>query len=131
MPHLSNRKGFAMPMAIFVIAVLTAALAASFSGTATEMTTNKAVRAQNRAYQLAEAGLEQFMVRRGESGWCSNCADPVTADSEWTRVSLAGGYADVVAVKVRPMLGVQNALYFIRSKGIDTTAVINPGAGTR
>lgn len=118
-------------MAIFVIAVLTAALAASFSGTATEMTTNRAVRAQNRAYQLAEAGLEQFMVRRGESGWCSNCADPVTADSEWTRVSLAGGYADVVAVKVRPMLGVQNALYFIRSKGIDTTAVINPGAGTR
>jgi hypothetical protein len=120
-----------MPMAIFVIAVLTAALAAGFSGTATEITTNTAVRAQNRAYQLAEAGLEQFMVRRGEAGFCQNCFDPVTADSEWTRVSLVGGYADVVAVKVRPMIGASSALYFIRSKGTDTSARLNPRAGTR
>ena len=76
MPRMSKRKGFAMPMAIFVIAVLTAALAAGFSGTTTEITTNNAVRGQNRAFQLAEAGLEAFMVRRGESGWCTNCAGP-------------------------------------------------------
>jgi len=130
MAHLSNRKGFAMPMAIFVIAVLTAALAAGFSGTATEITTNNAVRGQNRAYQLAEAGLEAFMVRRGEGGWCTNCANPVTADSEWTRVSLVGGYADVVAVKVRPIVGTSNALYFIRSRGTDTTAKLNAAAGS-
>src|SRR5205085_10304431 len=116
---------FAMPMAIFIIAVLTAALAAGFSGNATEFTTNAAVRGQNRAYQLAEAGLEQFMVRRSETGFCDHCADPVLADSEWTRVSLVGGYADIVAVKVRPMIGTQNALYFIRSKGTDTLVQIN------
>jgi hypothetical protein len=137
MPQLSNRKGFAMPMAIFVIAVLTAALAAGFSGATTEMTTNTAVRAQNRAYQLAETGLEQFVVRRADrdpvtfAPWCQNCGDPVTADSEWTRVSLPGGYADVVAVKVRPVIGAQNAVYFIRSKGVDTTKIINRAAGTR
>ena len=131
MTHLSNRKGFAMPMAIFVIAVLTAALAAGFSGTATEITTNNAVRGQNRAYQLAEAGLEAFMVRRGESGWCTNCANPVTADSEWTRVSLIGGYADVVAVKVRPVIGASSALYFIRSKGTDTSTRLNGASGSR
>lgn len=132
MLRMSNRKGFAMPMAIFVIAVLTAALAAGFSGNTTEFTTNTAVRAQNRAYQFAEAGLEQFMVRRSESGWCLNCvANPVTADSEWTRVSMTGGYADVVAVRVRPVVGTANALYFIRSKGTDTVAKLNPAAGTR
>jgi len=120
-----------MPMAIFVIAVLTAALAAGFSGTATEITTNNAVRGQTRAYQLAEAGLEAFMVRRGESGWCTNCANPVTADSEWTRVSLIGGYADVVAVKVRPVIGNSSALYFIRSKGTDTSTRLNGASGSR
>jgi hypothetical protein len=132
MQHLSNRKGFAMPMAIFVIAVLTAALAAGFSGTATEFTTNAAVRGQNRAFQLAEAGLEQFLVRRAESGWCSNCGNPITADSEWTRVSLVGGYADVVAVKVRPMIDLNtDAVYFIRSKGTDTSSRLNSVVGTR
>ena len=131
MPHLSNRKGFAMPMAIFVIAVLTAALAAGFSGTATEITTNNAVRGQNHAFQLAEAGLEAFMVRRGDRGWCTNCSNPVTADSEWTRVSLDGGYADVVAVKVRPLTATNNALYFIRSMGTDTTTRLNAAAGSR
>jgi hypothetical protein len=71
------------------------------------------------------------MVRRGESGWCTNCANPVTADSEWTRVSLNGGYADVVAVKVRPMIGNENAMYFIRSKGTDTSTKINSPGGAR
>ena len=89
--RMQNRKGFAMPMAIFTIAVMTAALAAAYSNTTTEMTTNKAVRAQNRSYQIAEAGLEQFMALRGSrksdgTAWCDHCSDPVTADSEWTRV---------------------------------------------
>jgi len=134
--RLRNREGFAMPMAIFTIAVMTAALAAAYSNTTTEMTTNTAVRAQNRSYQLAETGLEQFMVLRGTrksdgiTPWCSNCGNPVTADSEWTRVTLPGGYADVVAVKVRPVVGTSNAVYFIRSTGTDTTWTINRARGT-
>jgi hypothetical protein len=124
-----------MPMAIFTIAVMTAALAAAYSNTTTEMTTNTAVRAQNRSYQLAEAGLEQFMALRGtrnpnNSAWCDHCGNPVTADSEWTRVSLAGGYADVVAVKVRPVVGTSNAIYFIRSTGTDTSWRLNRAKGT-
>jgi len=129
--RVSNRAGFAMPMAIFMLAVLTAALAAGFSSTTTEITTNTAVRGQTRAFQLAEQGLEQFMVRRAEVGFCDFCSNPVTADSEWTRVTLPGGYADVVAVKVRPMIDPQSAVYFIRSKGTDTSQKINPAAGTR
>jgi hypothetical protein len=124
--HLRNRKAFALPMAILIIAVLTAAMAASFSATATEYTTNAAQRSQSRAYNLAETGLEQFMVLRNQTNWCTNCvADPAVADSEWTHVSLAGGYADVVAVRVRPMIGTSNAVYFIRSRGVDTTVKLN------
>src|SRR3954467_13434059 len=102
--RLSNRDGFALPMAILMSAGLVAALAASFVSTAGEFTTNAAQRGQNRAFNLAQTGLEQFMVRRNESGWCTNCvSDPAVADSEWTRVSLPGGYADVMAVRVRPI----------------------------
>jgi hypothetical protein len=133
--RMRNREGFAMPMAIFTIAVMTAALAAAYSNTTTEITTNTSVRAQNRAYQLAETGLEQFMVMRGSrksdnSAWCDHCANPVTADSEWTRVSLSGGYADVVAVKIRPIVGSSNAVYFIRSTGTDTSFALNQSKGT-
>lgn len=123
---LSNRDGFALPMAMLMSAVLVAALAASFIATSGEFTVNSAARGQNRAFSLAQAGLEQFMVRRSEAGWCTNCVDdPAVADSEWTRVSLTGGYADVKAVRVRPMVGSANAMYFIRSKGVDTSVHVN------
>jgi hypothetical protein len=125
MPRLSSRDGFALPMSILVLAIITVALAAGFSSTIGEITTNSAQRSQNRAYNIAEAGLEQFMVRRSESGFCQHCGDPLVVDSEWTRLALNGGYADIVAVKVRPKIGTGNALYFIRSKGTDTTTRLN------
>ena len=133
MMRLRNRTGFALPMSILIIAVLTAAVAASFSSTNAEYLTNKAERGTNRAFNLAETGLEQFMVLRGtknadNSSWCTHCGDPVSADSEWTRVTLPGGYADIVAVKVRPALdSTTPAIYFIRSTGTDTASIISGG----
>lgn len=124
MPRLQNRRGFALPMAILVIAILTAAVAAGFAATASESVVSNAQRAQERAYQLAEAGLQQFTVRRDEAGFCTGCvADPAIADSEYTRVQLNGGYADIVAYRVRNRIaGLSPALYFIRSRGVDTAA---------
>lgn len=122
--HSGNRRGFALPMAILVIAVLTAAIAAGFAATGGESISNNAQRAQERAYQLAEAGLQQFMVRRSESGFCTGCvSDPAIADSEYTRVQLTGGYADIVAYKVRNRIaGISPAVYFVRARGVDTAA---------
>jgi hypothetical protein len=122
MLRLANRKGFALPMSILVIAVLTAAIAAAFTSTNAEFTTNAAQRSENRAYNLAETGLEQFMVLRSTAGFCDHCGDPLAVDSEWTRVRLPGGYADVVAIKIKPGVDPTTpAIYFIRSKGVDTT----------
>lgn len=127
--NLSNRGGFALPTAIMMSVVIAAALAAGFVAVTGEMNTNIATRGQNRAYNIAESGLEQFMVNRNVSGWCQHCGDPITADSEWTRVSLTGGYADVVAVKLRPALdSTTPAVYFIRSTGVDTSLKLS-GAG--
>jgi hypothetical protein len=127
MPRSSNRKGFALPMAILVIALLTAAIAAGFAATAGEAVVNNAQRAQERAYQLAQAGLEQFLVRRAESGFCSGCPSlTVPGDSEYTRVQLTGGYADVVAKRMRSNISLaEPAIYFIRSKGVDTAALLS------
>ena len=126
---LENRKGIALPMTILIMTALTAALAAGFASSASEYTTNSAERSQNRAYHLAETGLEQFMVLRNQSGGCQNCAaDPTVADSEWTRVALPGGYADVMAVRVRPVIDSTYAIFFIRSKGVDTSVKLS-GAG--
>jgi len=130
---LKNRSGMALPLTILVMTALTAAIAAGFAGAATEYTTNSAERAQNRAYHLAETALEQFMVLRNTKDslnqkWCTNCAtDPVTADSEWTRVKLPGGYADIVSVKVRPAVGNDDAIFFIRSTGVDTSVKLSGG----
>jgi Tfp pilus assembly protein PilX len=127
-----NRRGFALPLAIMIIAILTAAIAAGFAATATESVVNNAQRAQERAYQIAEAGLQQFVVRRAEAGFSTHLiTDPslITTDSEYTRVQLPGGYADVVAIQVRKQFSAPKpALYFIRARGVDTAARLG-GAG--
>ncbi len=125
---LANRKGLTLPMTILVMTALAAALAAGLAGAASEYTSNAAEKSQNRAYHLAETGLEQFLALRSQTGFCQHCGDPTVVDSEWTRVSLPGGYADVVAMKVRPVIGDNDAMFFIRSKGTDTSVKLS-GAG--
>ncbi|MFN2567964.1 MAG: hypothetical protein ABR499_23500, partial [Gemmatimonadaceae bacterium] len=61
MRTLRNRHGFALPMTIMVIVVLTAALTAAFVATAAETTTNVAYRGQSRAFMVAQMGLERFL----------------------------------------------------------------------
>jgi hypothetical protein len=120
-----TRLGFAMPMVLLVMVVLTAGIAAGFAATSSEIITNAAHRGDTRAYNLAVAGLEQFIARRSEVGFCQHClADPTAAnaDSEYPRVALVGGYADIVSVKVRKHINDSlPALYFIRSVGTDTS----------
>lgn len=144
MPRLSNRKGFALPMAILVIAVLTVALAAGFAATGAEIGTNNAQRAQNRAYVIAQSGLEQFIVSRRLAGFCTqtNVGAPsnhcflkpdtnqlVTNDSDYARVTIPGGYAEIVSYQVRPNLAdSMPSMWFIKSRGVDTTFKLS-GAG--
>jgi hypothetical protein len=120
-----SRRGFALPMALLVMIVLTAGIAAGYAATSAEVITNAAHRGDTRAYNLAVSGLEQFLARRNEAGFCTNClSDPTAAaaDSEWTTVSLNGGYAVVKAVRVRAHIDdPRPALYFIRSMGVDTS----------
>lgn len=125
-----DRRGFALPLAVLALALITATVVAAFAATNAETVANNALRAQNHAYQLAEAGLQQFMLRRSESGFCTNCvSSPPPTDSEWTRVSLPGGYATVVATRLRAQKSDGTpALFLVRSTGVDTMVRMS-GAG--
>jgi hypothetical protein len=129
MIRIRLKQGFALPMALMVMVVLTAGIAAGYAATSSEIVTNSAHRAETRAYNLAVAGLEQFLARRNEVGFCSNClTDPTAAvaDSEWTTVPFTRGYALVTSVRVRKHItDTLPALFFIRSMSVDSTTKIS------
>jgi hypothetical protein len=116
------RRGFALPMAILVIAFLTITLAAAYAATTAEQVTNNSQRGESRAYMIAQAGLESFMARRNEPGFCKVCGFPPTVQFESTYVKLKSGIAYVTARRVRVATDKRPAIYLLRSRGIDTTA---------
>jgi len=111
-------------MALLVMVVLTAGIAAGFSATSAEVITNQSHRGDTRAFNLAQAGLEQFLARRNEKNFCQHCVvDPsvATNEVETTTITLTGGHADIRAVQVRRWISDPNepAIWFIQSTGVD------------
>lgn len=135
--NLKNRAAFALPMAILVIAVLTAALAAAFTASGAEIGTNAAQRGTDRAFAIAQTGLEQFLVRRNDKTFCpvpTNCmADPTDNTNnglDSVVFAVPGGWVEVVSRRVRPNIDQNNpAMFFIRARGVDTSRSGLSGAG--
>ena len=73
------REGFALPLAIMVLALLSIGLVAGFAMSTSEQSATSSQRAQARAYSYAQAGLEGFLTQRKEfRAGCSPSA-PYTA----------------------------------------------------
>lgn len=127
MSNNTERRGFALPMAILVIAVLTIMIAGGFSLVSAERRSVADQKSQVSAFRIAEQGLEIFLVRRdsllaGKPGYSKV---PGAADS--IRIATTGGYADVTLTRLRPPKGSQSGLYVVRSKGVETVGAF---AGT-
>jgi hypothetical protein len=126
-----QRKGFALPLAILIIAALTATLAAAFSSVTAEIATNSAQRSESRAFVLAESGLEEYIARRtyhctARTGYAPVCGKPPLVQTESVTVTLPGGYAIVTSTKSMSGFGAQRgAMYLIKSRGIDTISTFN------
>ena len=60
----TRRSGFALPMAIVVLALVTMGLVAGFTMASSEVSTAASQRAEARAYSNAQRGLEAFLTRR-------------------------------------------------------------------
>jgi len=69
---LRNRAGFALPLALLVMIVLTVGITAGFKATSSEIVSNAAHRSDNKAYFLAQAGIEKFLATRNLTGLCAS-----------------------------------------------------------
>jgi Tfp pilus assembly protein PilX len=61
-----TREGFALPLAIMVLALLSMGLVAGFAMSTSEQAATASQRAQARAYSYAQMGLESFLTQRKE-----------------------------------------------------------------
>ena len=148
-----RREGFALPLSIMVLALLTMGLVAGFAVSTTEQSTLGAQRGQARAYGYAQMGLEQFLTRRKEvintagqqDTFCKHCwlmnrslpngggvlakLDTLPTKKETTYVSLTGGAAIVRAYPVWVNVAAGQGTYYITSTGTDLQSGAGVGFG--
>ena len=149
-----RRDGFALPLAIMVLALLTMGLVAGFAVNSSEISTTISQRSQAKAYSLAQMGLEQFLTQRKRvvspagavDTFCTHCwlmnktappnGSPVIAKldtlptrKETTYVRFNGGSAVIRAVPVRLDIAAGKGTYFITSTGVDSTSGTLAGRG--
>ena len=110
----------ALPLTIFIVALLTVVLAAAFVRVDAERQMavggSDAVDAQT----VAESGLQRYVAYRDSLG-----IRPPDGDS--VRINLTGGYADVTAyVMQRPADTLANEMYVVRSTGYVITPRLGP-----
>ncbi|HEY1952832.1 MAG TPA: pilus assembly PilX N-terminal domain-containing protein [Gemmatimonadaceae bacterium] len=124
MPNTTERRGFAIPIAVLVIAVLTIMVAGGFSLVSAERRSVADQKSQISAFRIAEQGLELFLVRRdslmtAKYGAAGYSHVPGIGDS--LRIPVTGGYADVKLTRLRAPTGSQSGMYVLRSMGTETT----------
>ncbi|MDQ3674957.1 MAG: hypothetical protein M3365_11335 [Gemmatimonadota bacterium] len=117
MSNNAERRGFALPTAILVIAVMTIMIAGGFSLVSAERRSVSDQKAQISAFKIAEDGLELFLVRR--DSLLPN-AGKVPGPKDSVRIAFTGGYADVSLTRIRPVIGSMSGLYVVRSRGVET-----------
>lgn len=116
----TERRGFAIPVAILVIMVLTIMVAGGFSLVSAERRSVADQKSQISAFRLAEQGLEIFLVRRDSLLKNTTGYTKVPGAKDSVRIPMTGGYADVSLTRLRPVIGSQSGLYVVRSKGVET-----------
>ncbi len=116
--RLQSQRGFALPMVILLVALLTVLLTTGLSRSRTEQQIAMASDETAAAFAIADGGLQTYL------GTTTSRPD----DGDSVRINITGGYASIVAHLVRqPADSMQRSLYLIRSTGV----VINPDSGAR
>lgn len=136
-PPNRPRRGFALPLAILMVALVTIGLVASFSAASGELSTAQAQQAQARAYSYAQRGLEAFIARRNDPGFCPHCQTvnnnpnmfPMTQETAY--VAFRGGFAVVKATPVYLDTLGGKGTYLVTSVGTDGGSTLFSGLTTR
>ncbi len=122
-------RGSALLLSILAIAALGAGLMGVLMLSGAERRAVLDQQASVDAFAVAEGGLQTFVANRAALGFTSSPA----AAYESTRVSVPGGYADVVLQRLRPSVGGAPALYVIHAQGFAVQPQLSgtPIAGRR
>lgn len=123
LPLLGTRRGFALPSVILVMFVLVGALAAGFTMMSGERAADDAQTQAQAALALAETGLGQGLRNRAGLGLAN--MPPAAGDS--VRLTLSGGYADIITTQLRAPTSTLPGLYLIRARGTRTTTGVSGG----
>lgn len=126
---LRARPGFALPLALFFIGLMTITLAASYSMSSGEGRNNTSQQAQQRAYDAATIGLETYLAGRGAIFGLSGVPGAannsfIESVSMQTAFTGATDSAYVAAHRLRAESGTPGqpnyipALYVVRSRGV-------------
>ncbi len=110
----SARPGFALVLALLAILLITAGIFAGLSRLEVDTQVADAGRAATKAYALAQAGIERFLVRRDSLEGRATSLAP-TAAPESVRVVLPGGYADVTLRRIQAAGG---GLFLVRAHAV-------------
>ena len=127
----NQRRGFAIPIAVLVIMVLTIMVAGGFSIVSAERRSVADQKSQVSAFRIAEQGLEIYLVARDSlitAGLLKCNPTPcqhVPAAKDSANITVTGGTAQVSLTMIRPPINNQSGLYVVRSKGIETTNAYN------
>lgn len=108
-----NRYGFALPVVLIALFLLTGALASGFAMLRGERAADDATLQQDAAMALAETGLQQALNNRSGLG-----LGALPAGSDSTRLNMAGGYVDVITTRLRNETGPLPAIYYVRTRGV-------------
>lgn len=121
----SHPRGFALPVVLMALFILTGALASGFAMLRGERAADDATLQADAAAALAETGLQQAFNNRAGLGLSS--LPGATPDS--ARLTLTGGYVDIITTRLRAPVGeTVPGLYFVRTRGVRTSTGV-AGAG--
>ena len=124
MARLHSHRGFALPLTLFVVALITVMLSASFVRVRNEHRISESSGDMLTALAVAQTGLQSYVGTVNFDG-CYRAIRPLDGDS--VRINVQGGYADVVATVVKkPVDSLTPWMYVVRSTGY----VIDPTQGT-
>ena len=109
MMRVQSERGFALPMTVFLVTILTVMLASAFSRTGTEIIIAASHQAGVDARAIAQSGLQSYFGQ-------DFTERPASGDS--IRYNVAGGYAWVVpSVLMAPADTLDDFTFIVRSTG--------------
>ena len=120
MPSIRTERGFALPLTILVITVMTMLIASANVRARADRVIAESSGATVEAFAVAQSGLHRYFAY-----YDSIKVRPADGDS--LRINVPGGFADVMAYKVQsPTDTMETELYIVRSTGI----LIEPTRGS-